>query len=257
MYLIVGLGNPGSRYAHTKHNMGFDVLDELIERHAIAQDGTSKKGMSGRGFIGGSKVMLMKPLTYMNLSGQAVRAYVDYYNIDPKEELIVIYDDTDLDIGKIRIKEKGSAGSHNGMKDIISALGTTEFARIRVGIGARPEKWDLADYVLAPFAPEDRPAVDGAIKDAADAVELMLSEGRGRAMEKYNRKEKKPKKADAAGKAGTEPAEAEDHAGNAQEGADTGRNAQGSADAGRNAQEGADAGRNAQESADNAAGAVE
>lgn len=193
MYLIVGLGNPGSKYAHTKHNMGFDVLDELIERHDIRQAGTVRKGMYGKGIISGRKVMLMKPMTYMNLSGEAVRAYVDYYNIDPAAELIVICDDTDLPAGMIRIKEKGSAGSHNGMKNIIQHLGTTEFKRIRAGIGKRPEEWDLADYVLAPFTGEDRKLADEAIKKAADAVELILSEGCARAMEKYNKKAEKKK----------------------------------------------------------------
>ena len=173
--------------------MGFDVLDELIERHNIPRGGMGLKGMYGKGIIAGQRVMLMKPMTYMNLSGEAVRAYADYYHIDIEEELIVIYDDIDLDIGKIRVKKQGSAGSHNGMKNIVQHLGRTDFTRIRVGIGARPEKWDLADYVLAPFSKDDRVNVDIAIKEAADAVEMILAGDLDRAMEKYNRKEKKKK----------------------------------------------------------------
>ncbi|MCC6094568.1 MAG: aminoacyl-tRNA hydrolase, partial [Eubacterium sp.] len=174
MYLIAGLGNPGKKYDGTKHNMGFDVITELADRYNVPSSGISMQGMYGKAVIGGQKVILLKPLTYMNLSGEAIRAYLQYYKIDPETQLIVIYDDIDLAPGQLRIRKRGSAGGHNGMKNIVQCLGTDRFARIRVGIGAKPEKWDLADYVLAPFTREAREAVDAGIHDAADAVEMIL-----------------------------------------------------------------------------------
>lgn len=188
MYLIVGLGNPGRKYDGTKHNMGFDVIDELVDRHHIPSSGTDRKGMYGKGIIEGQKVILMKPLTYMNLSGEAIRAYVDFYKIDPESELLVIYDDISLDPGNIRIRKKGSAGGHNGMKNIILHLGTDKFPRIRVGVGEKPAEWDLADFVLAPFSKDDRKKVDEAIADAATAVELFLKDDLDGAMNQFNKK---------------------------------------------------------------------
>ena len=186
MFLIAGLGNPGRKYEKTKHNMGFCVVDELIDRHRIAYSGTAMKAMYGKGMIGGEKVILIKPMTYMNLSGEALQEFVHYYKIDPETELLVIYDDIDLEPGKLRIRKKGSAGSHNGMKSVIQCLGTDRFARIRVGIGGKPEHWDLADYVLAPFAPEARAAVDEAISHAADAAELIDAGEIDKAMNQFN-----------------------------------------------------------------------
>lgn len=188
MYLIVGLGNPEKKYDKTKHNVGFDAIDEMIDEYDIPSSGISMKGMYGKGFIGGEKVMVMKPLTYMNLSGHAVRAFVDYYNIDVQSELIVIYDDVDMAAGQLRIRKKGSAGSHNGMKSIIQMLGSTDFTRIRVGIGPKPEKWDLADYVLAPFSKDERVKVDGVIEDMPDIIKTIVEDGVDIAMTRYNTK---------------------------------------------------------------------
>ena len=152
MFLIAGLGNPGRQYEKTRHNMGFDTIDELIERHRIPQGGIAHKAMYGKGMIAGEKVLAVKPLTYMNLSGEAIREYVNYYKMDPETELIVIYDDIDLEPGQIRIRKKGSAGGHNGIKSIIAQIGTQNFYRIKVGVGAKPKGWDLADYVLGTFS---------------------------------------------------------------------------------------------------------
>lgn len=193
MFLIAGLGNPGRQYEKTRHNMGFDTIDELIERHRIPQGGIAHKAMYGKGMIAGEKVLAVKPLTYMNLSGEAIREYVNYYKMDPETELIVIYDDIDLEPGQIRIRKKGSAGGHNGIKSIIAQIGTQNFYRIKVGVGAKPKGWDLADYVLGRFSPEERELVDKAICDAADAVEMILKDGIEAAMNHYNGAAKKKK----------------------------------------------------------------
>ncbi len=191
MYLIAGLGNPGRKYEKTKHNVGFEVIDELIERYHVPYGGLDRKALYGKAVIGGQKCILIKPMTYMNLSGEAVCAYLDYYKMNPETDLIVIYDDIDLDPGQLRIRKKGSAGGHNGMKNIIAMTGTDAFARIRVGTGAKPENWDLADYVLAPFGKDERKAVDEAEKNAADAVELIVQGDMDRAMNLFNRKPEK------------------------------------------------------------------
>lgn len=186
MHLIVGLGNPGTKYERTKHNVGFDVISQLADDWNIPQAGLAMKAMYGKGTAEGGKVMLVKPMTYMNLSGEAVQAYVHYYKIDPAAELIVVYDDIDLRPGRIRIRKKGSAGGHNGMKSIIQALGTDQFTRVRVGIGSKPPGWDLANYVLAPFQSADRGLVDEAVRDAADAIRLIVRGETDRAMNLYN-----------------------------------------------------------------------
>ena len=193
MYLIVGLGNPGMKYDATKHNMGFKVIDELVDTYRIPSSGTSLKGMYGKGMIGAEKVILIKPMTYMNNSGECVRAFVDYYKVDPGEELIVIYDDITLEPGNIRVRKKGSAGGHNGIKSIIAHLGTEKFKRIRVGVGEKPKNWDLADFVLSPFKPEEKDAVREGIEKAAKAVEVILTDGADAAMNRYNKKAAKPK----------------------------------------------------------------
>nr|WP_317360746.1 aminoacyl-tRNA hydrolase [uncultured Blautia sp.] len=193
MFLIAGLGNPGRQYEKTRHNMGFDTIDELIDRHRIPQGGIAHKAMYGKGMIAGEKVLAVKPLTYMNLSGEAIREYVNYYKMDPETELIVIYDDIDLEPGQIRIRKKGSAGGHNGIKSIIAQIGTQNFYRIKVGVGAKPKGWDLADYVLGRFSSEERELVDKAICDAADAVEMILKDGIEAAMNHYNGAAKKKK----------------------------------------------------------------
>ena len=188
MYIIVGLGNPGRKFDGTKHNVGFDTIDYLVDEHRIPSSGISLKAMYGKGVIAGQRVLLAKPMTYMNLSGEAVRALVDYYKIAPEQELVVIYDDISLEPGLIRIRKKGSAGGHNGMKNIISHLGTDRFTRIRIGIGEKPKEWDLADYVLAPFSREDRGKVNEAVKDAVSALEMILQGDTDGAMNCYNKK---------------------------------------------------------------------
>ena len=191
MYLIVGLGNPGREYDKTRHNAGFDTLDVLADMLNTSAEEKKFKGLYGRGLIGGEKVILLKPQTFMNLSGGPIQEMSGYFKIDPETELIVIYDDIDLEPGQLRIRKKGSAGGHNGIKDIIRRLGTEKFIRIRVGVGAKPKDWDLADFVLGHFSDSDRKLVDEGINDAAEAVEMILSEGVDAAMNKYNRK--KPK----------------------------------------------------------------
>lgn len=188
MYLIAGLGNPGRKYERTKHNVGFDVINYVTDRHGIPFSCIQFQAECGKGIIAGQKVLLAEPLTYMNLSGEAVAALVNYYKLDPEEDLVVIYDDISLDPGQIRIRKKGSAGGHNGIKNIIARLGTDKFKRIRVGIGEKPDRWDLADYVLAPFTPENREKVEEAVKDAADALEMILSGDTDGAMNRYNHK---------------------------------------------------------------------
>lgn len=188
MYLIVGLGNPGKQYENTRHNVGFDAVDLLVDEYRVPSSGKQHKAMYGKGVIAGQKVILAKPLTYMNLSGESVRALVDYYKIDPEEELIVIYDDISLEPGKIRIRKKGSAGGHNGIKNIIAQLGTQNFQRIKVGVGEKPKGWDLADYVLGRFSKEEEPVVREALEKAAKACSEIITEDVTSAMNKYNNK---------------------------------------------------------------------
>lgn len=186
MYIIAGLGNPGKQYAQTRHNVGFDTIDILADKYNISVDTKKHKALCGKGMIEGQKVVLAKPQTFMNLSGESVRELVDFYKIDPEEELIVIYDDISLEPGKIRIRKKGSAGGHNGIKNIIAQLGTQNFQRIKVGVGEKPKGWDLADYVLGHFSKEDRGLVDDALKRAAGAVELMIQGEVDQAMNQFN-----------------------------------------------------------------------
>lgn len=186
MYMIVGLGNPGRDYEKTRHNVGFDTVDELIDEYRIPEGGVKFKALHGKGMIGGKKVLIVKPLTFMNLSGEAVRAFVDYFKIDVKNELIVVYDDIDLEPGNVRIRAKGSAGGHNGMKSIIQHLGTQEFARLRVGVGAKPKGRDLADHVLSRFSKEERVLVEESIQKSCKAIRCFVEEGIDSAMNKYN-----------------------------------------------------------------------
>lgn len=188
MYVIVGLGNPGKEYEYTRHNVGFDAVEELIEKNSIPQSGVKFHAMYGKGMINGEKVVIAKPLTYMNLSGQSVRELVDYFKIDPKEELIILYDDIDLEPGQIRIRSKGSAGGHNGIKSIIQHLAIQEFTRIKIGVGSKQSGWDLADHVLGRFSKEERSQVDQAISRSLKAVEMILEEGITLAMNEFNRK---------------------------------------------------------------------
>lgn len=188
MYIVVGLGNPTRKYEHTRHNVGFDVIDFLAEQYNISMNMAKFKGVCGVGMIEGTKVLLLKPQTFMNLSGNSVGEAVDFYKVDTAEELVVVYDDIDLTPGSLRIRKKGSAGGHNGMKDIIAHLGTQEFLRIRVGVGAKPEGWDLADHVLSRFSEGDRELVEDAVRNGADAVKMMVQGQVDAAMNQYNKK---------------------------------------------------------------------
>lgn len=188
--MIAGLGNPGRQYEKTRHNAGFDTLDLLADIHHISMGGTKYKAVCGNGVIAGQKVLLVKPQTYMNNSGEAIGAILDFYKLDPASQLLVIYDDISLDVGSIRIRKKGSAGGHNGMKNIIAHIGTQEFARIKIGVGEKPPEWDLVDHVLGRFAKEDRAQVEEAMKDAASAVEYILMDDFAQAMNLYNKKKK-------------------------------------------------------------------
>ena len=170
--------------------MGFDTVDCLIEKHNVPQGGVKFNAMYGKGIIGGDKAILMKPLSFMNLSGGPVRDMVNFFKIDPEKELIVISDDIDLEPGQLRIRKQGSAGGHNGLKDIIQKLGTQNFVRIKIGVGAKPQGWDLADHVLSRFPDSERKLVDEAIREAADAVEKIIAQGPDAAMNEYNRKKK-------------------------------------------------------------------
>lgn len=186
MKIIIGLGNPGKEYAATRHNMGFMAIDRLAEKYGIDIIDLKHKGICGKGMIEGEKVMLVKPQTYMNNSGECVRELMDYYKTE-SEDIIIIYDDIDLDPGQLRIRKSGTAGSHNGMKSVISHMGTQIFPRVRIGVGAKPDGWDLADYVLSRITPEaDKEIVKG-IETAGEAVVSILSKGIDEAMNIYNR----------------------------------------------------------------------
>ena len=190
MYLIVGLGNPSPEYAGTRHNAGFEVIKILADRFDIATDYIKHKAVCGKGIIEGSKVMLAMPQTFMNLSGESVRELAQYYRIDIASELIVVFDDVSLDPGRIRIRKSGSAGGHNGMKNIISNLGTDEFMRVRVGVGEKPKGYDLADYVLGHFTKAERELMDLAFIDAANAVVSIMNDGIDAAMNRFNKSKK-------------------------------------------------------------------
>ena len=184
MYAIIGLGNPDKKNKKTRHNVGFDVIDELAEQMGIEVKTKRHKALCGIGTIGSEKVVLVKPQTYMNLSGESVRAVMDFYKLDAKSDIIVVSDDISLPVGKIRIRTKGSAGGHNGLKSIISHAGTDGFTRIKVGVGAN--EGDLVKHVLGKFSKQDRVFVDDAIRDAASAAELIVMYGAQTAMNKYN-----------------------------------------------------------------------
>ena len=183
--MIVGLGNPGSRYTGTRHNIGFDSIVALSDKYRIAVDKKECRALTGS--IEGVKVMLAKPLTFMNLSGESVRELLNYYRI-PVEDLIVIFDDISLEPGNIRIRKKGSAGGHNGVKSIISCIGTDEFARIKVGVGAKPVDYDLADFVLGHFSESDEVRIREALKKVTGAAALMAEDEIDKAMNIYNSK---------------------------------------------------------------------
>ena len=186
MYVIVGLGNPGKEYVNTRHNVGFRVVDAIADKYHIAVTEKKHKALVGKGVVEGQKVLLVKPQTYMNLSGESVREVIDYYKVDETEELIVIFDDISLDVGKLRIRKKGSAGGHNGIKNIIAHLGHDTFQRIKMGVGDKPKGYDLADYVLGHFSAEDNRLMQDSIARAVEAVTVMMADGPDKAMNQYN-----------------------------------------------------------------------
>lgn len=188
--VIFGLGNYGREYAGTRHNMGFDTVTRLSDSLNIRLDTKRFKGLCGFGFIGAEKVILVQPQTYMNLSGECVHAVLDFFKLTNKD-IIVVYDDISLAPGQLRIRKKGSAGGHNGIKSVIAHLGTDEFDRVRIGVGAKPEGWDLADYVLSRFEREDEPLIRDAIDLAAKACEVIVRDGIDAAMNTYNTKAEK------------------------------------------------------------------
>lgn len=188
MFIIVGLGNPSKEYEGTRHNVGFDVIDAIADKYNISVTDRKNRAFCGKGIIAGQKVLLAKPQTYMNLSGESVRGLVDYYKIDEETELLVIFDDISLDVGQLRIRKKGSAGGHNGIKNIIANLGTNVFQRIKVGVGERPKEYDLADYVLGHFSKAEKEQMEEGYKHVIEAVELILQGEIDTAMNQFNKK---------------------------------------------------------------------
>lgn len=186
MYVIVGLGNPGREYENTRHNIGFRVVDAIADCYNISMNEKKHRALIGKGAIEGQKVVLVKPQTYMNLSGESVRSVIDYYKVEETDELIVVYDDISLDVGKLRIRKKGSAGGHNGIKSIIAHLGHDTFQRIKMGVGDKPKGYDLADYVLGHFSAEDNRMMKESIERAVEAAKVMMQDGADKAMNLYN-----------------------------------------------------------------------
>ena len=185
-WLLVCLGNPGDKYENTRHNVGYMVADEVAERQRAPIQKLKFKALTNLLTISGEKVLVMKPITYMNLSGEAVRQAVDFYKVAP-DHVLVVSDDTALPVGKLRIRKGGSAGGHNGLKNIIQHLGTDQFPRVRVGVGEKPHPdYDMADWVLGKFRGEDKKAIDAAVKRAADAIDCILSDGLDKSMNRFN-----------------------------------------------------------------------
>ncbi|MBQ7775946.1 MAG: aminoacyl-tRNA hydrolase [Lachnospiraceae bacterium] len=188
MFIIVGLGNPGKDYTNTRHNIGFDVIDALADVAGISVIEKKHKAIIGKGVLDGQKVILAKPQTYMNLSGESVRDIIDYYKVDEEQELIVISDDISLDVGNIRVRKKGSAGGHNGLKNIIAHLGHDTFMRVKMGVGEKPKGYDLADYVLGHFTADERKVMNEAAKSATEAIRMMMAGDVDKAMNEFNKK---------------------------------------------------------------------
>lgn len=186
MWLIVGLGNPGEEYAKTRHNIGFHCVKALADRHHLIFSGKRAKARIAEGTIAGERVVLAKPFTYMNASGQAVVGLCQWYKIQPKHNLLVVYDDFDLPFGTLRLRERGSAGTHNGMRSIIGLLGSDTFPRLRVGIGRPPPQWDVARYVLSRFSSEQEAQLPEVCERVADAIEMTVRHGFTAAMNRYN-----------------------------------------------------------------------
>ncbi len=187
MYIIAGLGNPSKEYEKTRHNAGFDTIDLLAEKLGIDLTEKKHRAYCGKGMIGTEKVLLLKPQTFMNNSGESLRDAADFYKVEP-EQILVIYDDISLEPGQLRIRMKGSAGGHNGIKSIIAHLKTQDFPRIKIGVGAKPERMDLADYVLSRFSSAEREKMEESFREGAEAVITFLKDGKDAAMNQYNRK---------------------------------------------------------------------
>ena len=184
--IIVGLGNPGRQYEQTRHNIGFVAVDALAQAHGIKlRERRSFRALAGDGRVNSCDVLLVKPQTFMNLSGESVRSIIKFYKLAPSE-IIVLYDDIALPVGQIRIRERGSSGGQKGAQSIINCLGTDEFTRVRIGVGAKPEGWDLADYVLSKFKKDEQQLVNESVVKAANAVEAILKDGVVAAMNLYN-----------------------------------------------------------------------
>lgn len=186
MYVIVGLGNSGRQYDNTRHNIGFTVIDTLAQQENIDVLEKKHRAVIGKGVIAGQKCILAKPTTFMNLSGESIRELTDYYKVDETTELIVISDDISLAVGKLRIRKKGSAGGHNGLKNIIANLGHEQFIRVRLGVGEKPKGWDLADYVLGRFSAPERELLAETAEKAADAIRMIITDGADAAMNAFN-----------------------------------------------------------------------
>ena len=191
MYVIAGLGNPGKKYENTRHNMGFITIDQLAEKHNIKTDKLKFKALVGEGRIAGQKVLLVKPQTYMNLSGESIREVMNFYKLEP-ENLIVIYDDIDIEAGTLRIRKFGSAGTHNGMKSVVYQLQSDRFPRIRLGIGSK-KKGDLVNFVIGGFSKEEVPVLEEAVNHAVLAIECIIEDGIDKAMNQYNTKKRSKK----------------------------------------------------------------
>lgn len=187
LYVIVGLGNPGKTYSNTRHNVGFDTLDILAERNNIKINKIKFKSVYGEGNINGEKVLLVKPQTYMNNSGETVRDIANFFKLNPKE-IIVIVDDIDIEFASVRVRQKGSAGSHNGLKSIIYLLGSDDFPRIKIGIGKKHESQNLADFVLSRFSKDERKIIEESLVYSAEAVETIIKDGIEASMNKFNNK---------------------------------------------------------------------
>lgn len=187
MKLIIGLGNPGKEYIGTRHNIGFEAIDALAEDYSISVNKSKFKALYGEGRVGSKKAILVKPQTYMNLSGESVKAFATWYKIK-EEDILIIYDDVSLPPGKLRIRTKGSAGGHNGIKSIIQHLGTNEFERIKIGIGEKPQGWNLADYVLSRFTNAEQKIMNETMDDVVGATNTIMEKGIEDAMNKYNPK---------------------------------------------------------------------
>lgn len=186
MYIIVGLGNPGKKYEHSRHNIGFETIDYIAEQNDIIFAEKNKKAWIGKGYVEGQKVVLVKPLTYMNLSGESVREIADFYKIETTTELLVIYDDISLPVGKLRVRKSGSAGGHNGIKNIIANLGDQKFPRVKMGVGEKPAHYDLADYVLGHFSKEDMKIMEDSMIAVERIARLFVQGKIDQAMNDFN-----------------------------------------------------------------------